>query len=70
MKKPRKTYSVPEQHQRKIARQTLKYSDEGARIMGGTTKDEARAILGKSVSKRIENKANGIAPKPKVVKKK
>ncbi len=37
--------SVPERHQIKIARQTLKMNDVGARIMGGMTKDEARRII-------------------------
>jgi hypothetical protein len=37
--------SVPEKHQKKIALQTLKYSDAGAHIMGGMTKDEARKFL-------------------------
>lgn len=37
--------TVPEKHQLKIARDTLKLSDAGARIMGGMTKDEARMII-------------------------
>ena len=41
------TLTGPEQHQLKIARQTLKLSDLGARLMGGMTKDEARALLKK-----------------------
>ena len=45
MPNPRPRLSVPEQHQLKIARKTLTYSDVGARIMGGPTKDEARAII-------------------------
>jgi hypothetical protein len=40
-----KTLSVPEKHQKKIALQTLKYSDAGAKIMGGMTKDEAKKFL-------------------------
>lgn len=40
-----KKLSVPERHQLKVARQTLKYHDIGARIMGGMTKDEARAVI-------------------------
>ena len=36
---------VPEQHQLKIAKSTLKMSDAGATIMGGMTKDQARAFL-------------------------
>lgn len=39
--------TVPEQHQIKIAKQTLRMSDAMARVMGGMTKDEARAILRK-----------------------
>ncbi len=34
-------------HQIAIAKATLRMSDAGARIMGGMTKDEARAILAK-----------------------
>ena len=41
----RRYLSVPEQHQLKIARKTLTYSDVGARIMGGPTKAEARQII-------------------------
>lgn len=41
----KRTLSVPEQHQLKIARATLKLSDVGARIMGGMTKEEARAVI-------------------------
>lgn len=43
--------SVPEKHQLKIAKQTLKYSDVGARIMGGMTKEEARIIIKKLTGK-------------------
>jgi len=43
-KNPRQL-SVPKQHQLKIAFQTLKYSDAGARIMGGMTKAEAFNFL-------------------------
>jgi hypothetical protein len=39
--------SVPEQHQKKIAINTLKMSDVGASIMGGMTKVEARNFLKK-----------------------
>lgn len=41
MRKP----TVPERHQLKIARSTLKMSDAGALIMGGPTKAEAREII-------------------------
>jgi hypothetical protein len=40
-----KNLSVPEKHQLRIARDTLKMSDVGARIMGGPTKEEARAVI-------------------------
>ena len=36
---------VFQQHQKKIAISTLKMSDMGANIMGGMSKDEARAFL-------------------------
>ncbi|KKN35472.1 hypothetical protein LCGC14_0783240 [marine sediment metagenome] len=39
--------TIPEKHQIKIAKSTLKMSDVGAMIMGGMTKDEARKILTK-----------------------
>jgi len=39
--------STPEKHRLKIAKRTLAMSDAGARIMGGMTKDEARALLAK-----------------------
>jgi hypothetical protein len=39
--------SVFDKHQLAIARKTLKYSDAGARIMGGMTKAEARAFIAK-----------------------
>ncbi len=37
--------SVPEQHQFKIAKSTLRLSDVGARILGGMSKEEARLFL-------------------------
>lgn len=40
-----KTLTVPDKHQLRIARATLKLSDAGARIMGGMTKTEARAVI-------------------------
>jgi hypothetical protein len=39
--------SVADKHQIRIAKQTLAYSDEGAKIMGGMTKDEAKIVLGR-----------------------
>jgi hypothetical protein len=44
--------SVPDLHRLRIARQTLKYSDEGARIMGGMTKEEARQVIRELSGKR------------------
>ena len=37
--------TVPEQHQLKIARDTLKLSDIGALILGGPTKEQAKEII-------------------------
>ena len=37
--------SVPDRHRKAIALRTLEMSDEGARIMGGMTKDEASEFL-------------------------
>lgn len=36
---------TPMKHQLRIARQTLRLTDEGARILGGMTKDEVRRLL-------------------------
>lgn len=41
----KKELSVFDKHQLKIAKDTLKLSDVGARIMGGMTKEEARNLL-------------------------
>jgi len=43
----RRYLTAPEQHQLKIARKTLEYSDTGAFIMGGMTKAEARQVIKK-----------------------
>ena len=40
-----KKLTVPEKHQLRVARRTLKFSDAGAFIMGGPTKQEAREII-------------------------
>ena len=47
----RRYLTVPEQHQLKIARRTLTYSDEGAKIMGPPSKAEARQIIKKLTGK-------------------
>lgn len=44
-KRRRRELSVPEQHQLKIARQTLRMRPEFVRIMGGPTVEEAREII-------------------------
>jgi len=46
--------SVPEKHQLKIAKDTLKMSDAMARVMGGMTKEEAREVI-----KKLEGKNDG-----------
>ncbi len=46
MKNPRgRSLQVWDRHQLKIARDTLKMSDAGARVMGGMTKEEARKVI-------------------------
>lgn len=51
-KNHRRELSVFDKHRRKIALQTLRYSDIGASIMGGMSKDEARDFL-RSIGERI-----------------
>ena len=41
----KKALSVPQKHQLKIAKDTLKMSDAGAKVMGGMSKDEAKKFL-------------------------
>ena len=48
---------VARKHQLRIARRTLELSDEGAAILGGMTKDEARAII--EADKRRRKEAMG-----------
>lgn len=58
-KNPGKKLSVPERHQLKIARDTMKMSDVGASIMGGPSKAEAREIIKRLTGKYpIEAKEN------------
>jgi hypothetical protein len=45
--------TVPERHQLRIARDTLKMSDVGARIMGGPTKEEAREIIFRLTGRKV-----------------
>lgn len=47
--------TVPELHQLKIARDTLRMTDVGAAIMGGPTKEEARQIIAKLTGKSAAN---------------
>ena len=44
--------SVFDKHQLKIARQTLKMTDAGARVMGGMTKADAKKIVEKAKKRR------------------
>ena len=48
-----KQLTVPEKHQLKVARDTLKMSDVGALIMGGPSKEEAKKIIFKLTGKRV-----------------
>jgi hypothetical protein len=48
-----KKLTVPEKHQLRIARKTLKMSDVGALIMGGPSREEARLII-----QRLTGKGN------------
>ena len=43
----KKQLSIPEQHQLKIAKATLKMTDVMARVLGGMTKEEAKEIVRK-----------------------
>ena len=47
--------SVPERHQLRIARDTLKMSDVGALIMGGPSKAEAKRIIARLTGNRKPN---------------
>ena len=59
--KPRKrpSLSVFDQHQLAIAAKTLRMSDVGAMIMGGMTKDEARAVIFRLTGKKVKEVSNG-----------
>ena len=45
MKPARRKLTLAERHQLKIARDTLRMADAMVPVMGGMTKDEARAIV-------------------------
>jgi hypothetical protein len=47
-----KILSVPDRHQLRIARQTLRMNDVMARVMGGPTKEEAREIIARLTGRR------------------
>lgn len=49
--------TVPEVHQLKIAKATLKMSDVGAAIMGGMTKAEAREVILRLTGKETEDES-------------
>ena len=61
-----KELTVPDKHQLKIARDTLKMTDAGAKVMGGPTKEEARAIIkkltGKDAKESVEEGDGTIQP--------
>lgn len=56
--------SIPEQHQKRIAIQTLKLHDEAVAVMGGMTKEEARSFLRRigcaRLAERIEREASSL----------
>lgn len=52
VKQPKRELSVPEQHQLKIARQTLKYNDVFVNVLGGMTKEEARNVIERLTGKK------------------
>jgi len=47
--------SVPEQHQLKIAKDTLRMPDAMARVMGGPTKEQAREIIKELTGKEAKD---------------
>jgi DNA-directed RNA polymerase subunit M/transcription elongation factor TFIIS len=49
--------SVPEKHQLRIAYDTLKMNDVMARVMGGMTKDEARAVIKRLTGRTVKESA-------------
>lgn len=46
--------SVPEKHQLRIAKATLRMSDAAARVMGGMTKEEAQKIVHKKGGQNVK----------------
>ena len=61
MKNPtrrKRELSVFDKHQLRIAKDTLRMSDVGARIMGGMTKEEARDVIRRFTGREpVENPA-------------
>ena len=51
--------SVPQQHQLKVALDTLKMSDVGALIMGGPSKAEAVEIIERLTGRRLHGFTSG-----------
>jgi len=49
-----KQLSIPDKHQLRIARSTMKMSDIGASIMGGMNKDEAREVILRLTGKKAK----------------
>jgi hypothetical protein len=54
--------SVPETHQLKIAKSTLKMSDMGATIMGGMTKAQAREVILRLTGKKAVEEPEEVDP--------
>ena len=46
--------TIPEKHQLKIAKDTLKMNPTMARIMGGMTKEQARKVIKKLTGKEVK----------------
>jgi hypothetical protein len=47
--------TVPQRHQLRIAKKTLTLSDAGALVLGGPTKEEARATILKLTGKPAQS---------------
>lgn len=47
--------TVPEKHQLKVAKDTLKMNDVMARVMGGMTKEQARKVVAELSKKEKES---------------
>jgi hypothetical protein len=48
----KRNLTIPEKHQLKVARDTLRMNDVMARVMGGMTKAEARQVIERLTGKK------------------